>query len=88
MKKNDAVLSKNNNLGTVNYRTGEVMINLLTITGYVGNITDVRINAQVQSDSLDFTPGYNEILLLDDSTSDVISGNENGINIVTVGTNT
>jgi hypothetical protein len=78
----------NNNLGTVNYRTGEVAINLLTITGYVGNITDVRINARVQSDSLDFTPGYNEILLLDDSTSDVISGNENGINIVTVGTNT
>jgi len=78
----------NNNLGTVNYLTGEVMINLLTITGYVGNITDVRINARVQSDSLDFTPGYNEILLLDDSTSDVISGNENGINIVTVGTNT
>ena len=77
----------NNNLGTVNYLTGEVMINLLTITGYVGNITDVRINARVQSDSLDFTPGYNEILLLDDSTSDVISGNENGINIVTVGTN-
>ena len=77
----------NNNLGTVNYLTGEVAINLLTITGYVGNITDVRINAQVQSDSLDFTPGYNEILLLDDSTSDVISGNENGINIVTVGTN-
>lgn len=78
----------NNNLGTVNYLTGEVAINLLTITGYVGNITDVRINARVQSDSLDFTPGYNEILLLDDSTSDVISGNENGINIVTVGTNT
>jgi hypothetical protein len=77
----------NNNLGTVNYLTGEVAINLLTITGYVGNITDVRINARVQSDSLDFTPGYNEILLLDDSTSDVISGNENGINIVTVGTN-
>jgi hypothetical protein len=78
----------NNNLGTVNYLTGEVAINLLTITGYVGNITDVRINVRVQSDSLDFTPGYNEILLLDDSTSDVISGNENGINIVTVGTNT
>lgn len=83
---NSAVL--NNNLGTVNYLTGEVAINLLTITGYVGNITDVRITAQVQSDSLDFTPGYNEILLLDDSTSDVISGNENGISITTVGTNT
>lgn len=78
----------NNNLGTINYLTGEVAINLLTITGFVGNITDVRINVRVQSDSLDFTPGYNEILLLDDSTSDVISGNENGINIVTVGTNT
>ena len=78
----------NNNLGTVNYLTGAVTMSLLTITGFIGDITDVRINARVQTDSLDYIPGYNEILLLDDSTADVISGNENGINIVTVGTNT
>ena len=77
----------NNNLGTINYLTGEVSITLLTITGYIGDITDVRINCRVQSDSLDYTPGYNEILLLDDSTSDVISGNENGVSVLSVGTN-
>ena len=76
-----------NNLGTINYATGEVTIGLLTITGYVGNLTDVRINCRVQTSSLDFTPGYDEILLLDDSTSDVISGNENGISVLSVGTN-
>jgi hypothetical protein len=76
-----------NNLGTINYATGEITIGLLTITGYVGNITDVRINCRVQTSSLDFTPGYDEILLLDDSTSDVISGNENGISVLSVGTN-
>jgi hypothetical protein len=75
------------NLGTVNYATGKMTINNLEITGYIGGITDVRISAEVQEDSRDITPGYNEILELDDSAENVTSGLENGIIVASAGVN-
>lgn len=75
------------NLGSVNYATGRVNINDLEITGYIGGITDVRITAQIQQTSKDITPGYNEILELDDSSASINSGLENGIVVTSAGVN-
>lgn len=75
------------NLGSVNYATGRVNINDLEITGYIGGITDVRITAQIQETSKDITPGYNEILELDDSSASINSGLENGIVVTSAGVN-
>jgi hypothetical protein len=74
-------------LGTVNYATGKCTINNLEITGYIGGLTNVRIMAQVQENSKDITPGYNEILELDDSSDNVTSGLENGIIVTSAGVN-
>jgi hypothetical protein len=69
------------NAGTVNYATGSLNINALKVSGYIGSSIDIRINAEVQEASRDITPGYDEILVLDDTAADTLSALENGIGI-------
>jgi hypothetical protein len=76
------------NIGSVNYATGELTINSMQILGYIGNVNDVRISIEQQEEDDDVRPIYNEILLLDDSTTDSVAALSNGITINTIGINT
>jgi len=58
----------NDMYGVIDYGTGVVEIYNLYYTGYVSDIIDIRINAEVQDAYLDITVNRNQILLLDDST--------------------
>ena len=74
----------NDNLGTVDYGTGIITLNAasaLTISGYLGNITQFYLYAGVQESVGDIFPGFNEILVLDDQSADNISNVRNGITI-------
>jgi hypothetical protein len=68
--------------GTINYATGEMNITRLPVTGYLGASTDVRLIASIQETSQNITPGFDEILAMDDTTADVLSNLENGLNIL------
>ena len=59
----------NSTYGTIDYGTGEVVITNLLLTGYNSEILDVRLTAEVQDSYLDIAIGKNQILLLDDSTT-------------------
>jgi hypothetical protein len=72
----------NTNAGTVYYGTGHMDLTNVAVAGYIGGITDLRITAEMQESSRDFTPTNNEILVLDDSTANTIANVNNGINIV------
>ena len=56
-----------NNYGTIDYRTGVVIIYSLVTLGYLSDIIDVRITVEVQDEYLDINVSKNEILVLDDS---------------------
>jgi len=58
----------NDNYGSIDYGTGVVSIYNLQYTGYVSDLIDIRINAEVQDSYLDINVSRNQILLLDDST--------------------
>jgi len=76
------------NIGSINYATGEVTINSMQILGYIGSVNDLRISIEQQEEDDDVRPIYNEILLLDDSTTDSVAALSNGITINTIGINT
>jgi hypothetical protein len=76
------------NIGSINYATGELTINSMQILGYIGSVNDVRISIEQQEEDDDVRPIYNEILLLDDSTTDSVAALSNGITINTIGINT
>jgi hypothetical protein len=69
------------NIGSINYATGEMSIIALPVTGYIGIASDIRIRAEIQDNSQDIVPGYNEILTQDDTIADVVSNQVNGITI-------
>lgn len=69
------------NIGSINYGTGEMNIIALPVTGYIGIASDIRIRAEIQDNSQDIVPGYNEILTQDDTIADVVSNQVNGITI-------
>jgi hypothetical protein len=58
----------NDNYGSIDYGTGILTIYNLQYTGYVSDLIDIRINAEVQDSYLDINVSRNQILLLDDST--------------------
>lgn len=69
------------NVGSVDYGTGLMNIIALPVTGYIGIASDIRIRAEIQDNSQDIVPGYNEILTQDDTVADVVSNQVNGITI-------
>lgn len=76
--------------GTVYYGKGEVVLNAaapLTITGYLGNATQIMFYTGVQESVGDIYPGFNEILVLDDNTADAVANIRNGITINVVAVN-
>jgi hypothetical protein len=72
--------------GSINYGTGEVLINSLEILGYPADTADVRITATVQDEYLDVNVNRNQIILLDESTLNIDSNRLPGltVNVITV----
>lgn len=67
------------NLGSINYATGEITIPVLSIYGFIDNISDIRINAESQS--YDILAEKNQILVIDDSTLNTTSNRLTGLKI-------
>jgi len=72
-----------NNVGTVNYGTGEIIITGFTPTALPTGINDFRITCNIQETSHNLLVERNEILLLDDSERSTITGREAGLTINT-----
>lgn len=68
-------------VGTVNYATGEIQLTNIFVTGYSEDQYDLRINAAVQEDSYNITISKNQVIVLDDSTSNVNSNRVQGLTI-------
>lgn len=81
---NDNLL--NTTYGTINYGTGELTINSLELIGYPADTNDIRITATVQDEYLDVVVSRNEIILLDNSNSNLDSNRLPGltVNVITV----
>jgi hypothetical protein len=47
------------NFGTIDYSTGKVIMNNMIITGYIGTLNDVRVNAVPQEASRNISPTIN-----------------------------
>lgn len=56
------------NVGTVNYATGEVVVQNFVITGLMGGVEDVRISFAPAKAIIDVDTNKNQIIMLDDST--------------------
>ena len=80
----------NNALGTVDYGTGEIVLNAnspLTITGYLGNQTQIYVYSGVQESVGDIFPAFNEILDVDATVGETISNVQNGITVNVIADN-
>jgi hypothetical protein len=75
-------------VGTVSYGTGRVEINNLLVGGYLTGEAVIHINTEMQESSRDLIPGYNEILVLDDSMANPETSAQNGITINIIPVNT
>ena len=69
------------NYGTVNYGTGAVSIPQISLLGFVADSTDIRINAMIQESYLNITSSKNLIILLDDSTQNILASREQGLTV-------
>lgn len=78
---NNAIL--NNNIGFVNYTSGVVQINNLNVFGFLQDQTDVRMYFRLTRDSEDIFVERNQILRLDDSTTNELTNRLGGLTIST-----
>jgi hypothetical protein len=76
----------NTSYGSINYGTGELSINSLDILGYPSDTFDIRITATVQDEYLDVAVSKNQIILLDDSSTNIDSNRLPGltVNVISV----
>jgi hypothetical protein len=81
---NDDLL--NTAYGSINYGTGELSIDNLELIGYPADTSDIRITATVQDEYLDITVNKNQIILLDDSSTNIDSNRLPGltVNVISV----
>jgi hypothetical protein len=72
--------------GSINYGTGVLSINSLDILGYPADTFDIRITATVQDEYLDVAVSKNQIILLDDSSTNIDSNRLPGltVNVISV----
>jgi len=70
-----------NNFGTVNYGTGQIQINPFTPVSFPQGITNFRITASIQEVSQNIEVFRNQILVIDDSVLDIVTGTEAGLTI-------
>lgn len=69
---NNAIVSSN--VGTVDYGTGVISLTGITPSGIPAGVTDIRITGSVQEANYNLTVSRNEILLLDDTTTNKTGG--------------
>jgi hypothetical protein len=69
---NNAIVTSN--VGTVDYGTGVIALTGITPTGIPAGVTDIRITGSVQEANYNLTVSRNEILLLDDTTTNKTGG--------------
>jgi hypothetical protein len=72
------------NYGTINYGTGDISIDDLSLIGYPADGVDVRLTATVQDSYLDVTVDKNQIILLDDSTLNSDANRSQGLTVNTI----
>jgi len=70
-----------NEVGTVNYATGEIIINGITPVGYPNGQFDIRVSAEVQENSYNVRALKNQIILIDDSTESQQANRNSGLTI-------
>ena len=73
--------------GTIDYATGIISIPSFKVAGLYEDSTDIRIMIKPQDSFLDVTVNRNQILLLDDSTSNSLTNTNPGLAINTYGIN-
>jgi hypothetical protein len=76
---NDTLL--NTAYGSINYGTGELSIDSLELLGYPTETSDIRITATVQDEYLDVNVSKNQIILLDDSSTNIDSNRLPGLTV-------
>lgn len=72
------------NVGTVDYRTGEITISSITPIGYSSDQTDIRITAELQEDSYNISATRQQVIVLDDSTMNLLVNRKPGLSISTI----
>lgn len=73
--------------GTIDYATGIISVPSFKVAGLYEDSTDIRIMIKPQDSFLDVTVNRNQILLLDDSTSNSLTNTNPGLTINTYGIN-
>jgi hypothetical protein len=69
-------------IGTINYATGDVIINSFTPTGFPTGMFDIRITCEAQESSYNITSSRNQIIVLDDTTESESSNRISGLTII------
>jgi len=72
--------------GTVDYASGSLEMPLVNVYGFPSDITDVRLNVDIQDSFMNIVATKNVIIKLDDTTSSTISNKVQGltVNVVAV----
>jgi hypothetical protein len=69
------------NVGTVNYATGEVTISTITPIGYPAGASDIKVYTELQKSSYDITVGKNQLLVLDESAENFFTSAIEGVRV-------
>ena len=77
---------KVSDIGTINYGTGIITLSGLVITGYPDGQTDLQLTAGLQEQSYNISSVRNQVIVLDDSTSQPTSGRKIGVDITVTAT--
>jgi hypothetical protein len=72
------------NIGTVNYTTGEIIIKDFVITGLMGDVENIIINATPKNVVTDVDSNKNQIIMLDDSTKNNLANISSGLTVAVV----
>jgi len=69
----------NDNVGNVNYQTGEIILNEFTPTALPENVSDFRFTSSIQEVGQNIEANRNQILLRDKTTLDAAAGRDAGL---------
>jgi len=69
------------NIGSINYATGDLSIDSITPEGYYAGQSDLRITAKIQPGFYDILSNKEQVLLLDNSTQDTNNNRFKGLDI-------
>ena len=76
---NDAIV--NSSAGSVDYLTGEVILNEFTPTALPNNLTDFNITSAIQESSQNIVANRNNILIRDKSALNAAAGVDTGLTV-------